>query len=134
MIETANLEKKREKNTTTVVAVETTTKEITTDNWKLSETAPSYNDCVATIVTEQFTRTGKGVGTACPAFRKEIRASLKPSAIKKNSKNFVNIIKQIDKMSQKDVEGFKVGFIPADLKTLETQTKQISNSVARFLR
>ena len=116
-----------------MVAVETTTKEITTDNWKLSETAPSYNGCVATIVTEQFTRTGKGVGTACPAFRKEIRASLKPSA-KKNSKNSVNIIKQINKMSQKDVEGFKVGFIPADLKTLETQTKQISNSVARFLR
>ena len=34
------------------------------------------NDCVAKIVTEQFTRTGKGVGTACPAFRKEIRALL----------------------------------------------------------
>ena len=62
------------KNTTTIVAVETTTKEITTDNCKLSETAPSCNDCVATIFTEQFTRTGKGVGTACPAFRKEIRA------------------------------------------------------------
>ena len=69
MIETAILEK----NTTTIVAVETTTIEITTDNWKLSETAPSCNDCVATIVTEQFTRTGKGIGTACPAFRKEIR-------------------------------------------------------------
>ena len=125
MIETAILEKKREKNTTTVVAVETTTKEITTDNWKLSETAPSYNNCVATIVTEQFTRTGKGAGTACPAFRKEIRLSSKSSAIKTNSKNSVNIAKQIDKMSQKDVEGFKVGFIPADLKNLETRSKQI---------
>ena len=66
MIETAILEKN--------VAVDTTTKEITTDNWKLSETAPSCNDCVASIVTEQFTQTGKGVGTACLAFRKEIRA------------------------------------------------------------
>ena len=33
------------------------------DKWKQSETAPSCNDCVATIVTEQFTRTEKGVGT-----------------------------------------------------------------------
>ena len=66
--------KTRKKNKTTIVAVEMTTKEITTDNWKLSETAPSCNDCVATIITEQFTRTGKGVGTASPAFRKEIRA------------------------------------------------------------
>ena len=68
----AILQKKLEKNRTTIVAVKTTTKEITTDNWKLSETAPSCNDCVATIVTEQFTRTGKGVGTVCPAFLKEI--------------------------------------------------------------
>ena len=51
MIETAILEKNEKKNRTTIVAVETTTKEITTDNWKLSETAPKCNDCVATIVT-----------------------------------------------------------------------------------
>ena len=49
-------------------------KKITTSNWKLSETVPSCKDCVATIVKEQFMRTGKGVGIACPAFRKEIRA------------------------------------------------------------
>ena len=51
-------------------------KKITTDrsyNWKLSETAPSCNDCAATIVTEQFEQTRKGIGTTCPAFLKEIR-------------------------------------------------------------
>ena len=37
------------------------------------ETTPSCNDCAATIVTEQFTRTRKGVGTTFPAFREEIR-------------------------------------------------------------
>ena len=46
-----------------------------TDNreFRFSETAPSCNDCVATIVTEQFKQTVKAVVTACPAFRKEIR-------------------------------------------------------------
>ena len=39
----------------------------------LSEPNPSCNDCTATIVTKQFTRTMKGIGTMCPAFRKEIR-------------------------------------------------------------
>ena len=34
-------------------------------NWELSETAPSCNDCVATIGTEQFSQTVKGVGTVC---------------------------------------------------------------------
>ena len=42
-------------------------------NWKLSETAPSCNECAATIVTEHLMRTGKGTGTACLAFLKEIR-------------------------------------------------------------
>ena len=75
MIETPILEKKREKNTKTIVAVETTKKEITTDNWKLlSGTAPSCNDCVATFVKEQFTRTGKGVGQRVqPSGRKKER-------------------------------------------------------------
>ena len=60
--------------------MEITTKEIAnqitenSDNWKLSETTPSCNDCVATIVTEQFTQTVKGVRTAGPTFRKEKRA------------------------------------------------------------
>ena len=39
----------------------------------MSETVPSCYDCVATIVTEQFTRMGKGVGTVCPVFLKEIK-------------------------------------------------------------
>ena len=39
----------------------------------MSENAPSCKNCADTIVTEQFTRTRKGVGTACPAFLKEIR-------------------------------------------------------------
>ena len=42
----------------------------------LSETIPSCNDCAAivTIVTKQFTRTKKGVGTTCSALREKIRA------------------------------------------------------------
>ena len=40
----------------------------------LSETIPSCNDCAAKIVTKQFTRTRKGVGTTCRAFPEEIRA------------------------------------------------------------
>ena len=55
--ETAILEKKQKKNTTTIVAIERTTivivktgkKGITTDDRVLSETAPSCNNCVATI-------------------------------------------------------------------------------------
>ena len=68
MIETAILEVNQKKNRTTIVTVKTSAKEITTDNRELSETAPSCNDCVATIVTDQFTRTVKGVGMVCPAF------------------------------------------------------------------
>ena len=45
-------------------------REIENYNWKLSETAPSCNDCVATIITEPFTPTVKGVGTVSLAFRK----------------------------------------------------------------
>ena len=33
--------------------------------FRLSETAPSCNDWIATVVTERFTQTVKGVGTAC---------------------------------------------------------------------
>ena len=39
----------------------------------LSETISSCNNCAAKIVTKQFTRTRKGVGTTCPAFRKKIK-------------------------------------------------------------
>ena len=40
---------------------------------KFTKTIPSFNDCAATIVTKRTPRTGKGDGTACPAFLKEIR-------------------------------------------------------------
>ena len=53
-------------------------REIIRYNWKLSETAPSCNDCVFTIVTEQFTQTLKGVKTVCPAFRKGNRNVISP--------------------------------------------------------
>ena len=38
------------------------------------QTIPSCNDCAATIVTTRITRTRKGIGTTCPAFREETRA------------------------------------------------------------
>ena len=38
-----------------------------------TKTIPSCKDSAATIVTKQIPRTRKGVGTACPAFLKEIR-------------------------------------------------------------
>ena len=41
------------------------------DNYQ--KTIPSCNDCAATIVTTRITRTRKGIGTTCPAFRQEIR-------------------------------------------------------------
>ena len=49
-------------------------------NWRLSETAPSCNDCVATTVTEPFTQTVKGVGTVYPAFRKGNKNVISPDS------------------------------------------------------
>ena len=69
MIETGILEKNERKIRITIVTVKTSTKEIATDNRKLSEIVPSCKDCVATIVTKEFTRTVKGVGTLCPNFQ-----------------------------------------------------------------
>ena len=69
MIETGILERNERKIRITIVTVKTSTKEIATDNRKVSEIIPSCKDCVATIVTKEFTRTVKGVGTLCPNFQ-----------------------------------------------------------------
>ena len=64
-------EENQRENRTTIATVKTSTKEITTDDSIIRDrSAPSCNDCVATIVTEPFTPTVKGVGTVRPAFRK----------------------------------------------------------------
>ena len=64
------LEVNQKRNTTTtIVARETTTGRRKYDR-VLAETAPSCNDCVATIVTEPSTPTVKGGGTVNSAFRR----------------------------------------------------------------
>ena len=60
--------------------MKTSTKEITTDDRVLAETAPSCNDCVATIVTEPFTPTVRGLGTVSPAFRKGNKRVISPDS------------------------------------------------------
>ena len=72
--------KKQKRNTTTIVAIEKTTRNNKTDNRESTETAPSRNDGVATIGTEPFTPTVKGVGTVYPAFRKENKDVISPDS------------------------------------------------------
>ena len=72
------LEKEQKENiTTAIAAIETTTRNRKSDR-VLAETAPSCNDCVATIVTEPFTPTVKGVGTVSPAFRRGNKSVIFP--------------------------------------------------------
>ena len=79
-VETAMMEKNQKRNTTTtIVAIETTMRN-RKKQWKLSETAPSCNDCVATIVTEPFTPAVKGVGTVCLSFRKGNKDVISPDS------------------------------------------------------
>ena len=76
---TAILEKtKKKKNTTTTIVARKTT----TGNRKktTAETAPSCNDCVATIFTEPFTLTAKGGRTVNSAFRRGNKSVISPDS------------------------------------------------------
>ena len=64
--------RKTEENQNNNSCSENNYEEITTD--RFGNCQKPLRDCAATIVTEQFTRTRKGVGTTYPAFPNEIRA------------------------------------------------------------
>ena len=75
------LEVNQKRNTTTtIVAIETTTRNRKYDR-VLAETAPIYNDCVATIVTKPFTPMVKGGGTVNSAFRRENKCVISPDPV-----------------------------------------------------
>ena len=70
---------KRNRTTTTIVARETTTRNRKYDRVS-AETAPSCNDCVATIVTKPFTPLVKGSGTVNSAFRRRNKGVISPDS------------------------------------------------------
>ena len=64
-VETAFFGEKKEEKQNNKSCDSINDEKITRYNCGLSETAPSCNDCVATIVIKHFTQTVKGFGTVC---------------------------------------------------------------------